>query len=102
MLLTLFPALCRINAKIGDLLLQVLTWEPNCHGLVCSGLSVGLVQRLAASLDQYIAKESSDKDLCKDSAALDQLLQVGRQLQAVLTAHALHVMSAEHLCLSCP
>ena len=44
--------------------------------MLANGLAVGLVQRLAVSLDQYIAKEGADKELCKDSATLDQLLQV--------------------------
>ena len=62
--------------SLGDMLLRLLAWEQNCHVLLATGLAVGLVQRLAASLDQYIAKESADKELCKDSATLDQLLQV--------------------------
>lgn len=62
--------------SLGDLLLRLLAWEQNCYVVLASGLAVGLLQRLAASLDQYIAKESADKELCKDSAALDQLLQV--------------------------
>ena len=56
--------------------MRLLTWEHNCYVLLANGLAVGLVQRLAASLDQYIASEDADKELCKDSAPLDQLLQV--------------------------
>lgn len=62
--------------SVGDMLLSLLAWEHNCYVLLANGLAVGLVQRLAASLDQYIAKEGADKELCKDSATLDHLLQV--------------------------
>lgn len=62
--------------SLGDILLRLLGWEQNCYILLASGLAVGLMQRLAASLDQYIADEGADKELCKESATLDQLLQV--------------------------
>ena len=61
---------------MGDILLRLLAWEQNCYTLLANGLAVGLVQRLAASLDQYIADEGADKELCKDSATLDRLLRV--------------------------
>ena len=62
--------------SLGDALLKLLAWEQNCYVLLANALAVGLLQRLAALLDQFMAKEGADKELCKDSAALDQLLQV--------------------------
>ena len=58
------------------MLLRLLTWEQNCYVLLASGLAAGLIQCLAAALDRYIATEGADKQLCKDCAAIDQLLQV--------------------------
>ena len=66
----------RLTTSLGDILLRLLAWEQNCYTLLANGLAVGLVQRLAASLDQYIADEGADKELCKDSATLDRLLRV--------------------------
>lgn len=66
----------RLNTSLGDSLLRLLAWEQNCYIVLANGLAVGLVQRLALSLDHYIAKEGADKELCKDSATLNQLLEV--------------------------
>lgn len=62
--------------SLGEALLRLLAWEQNCYVILANGLAAGLVQRLAASLDQYIANEGADKELCKNSTALDLLLQV--------------------------
>ncbi|KAL3152178.1 hypothetical protein ABBQ32_001269 [Trebouxia sp. C0010 RCD-2024] len=78
----------RLNMSLGDVLLRLLAWEENCYVVLANGLAEGLLQRLAALLDQYIAKEGTDKELCKDSAALDQLLQVACCIIAPLPGHA--------------
>ena len=59
------------------LLLKLLECEINCLAVMAGGHAVGLAKRVAALLDECIAKEGADKGCVPDSGRLDVLLQVG-------------------------
>ena len=59
---------------MGDVLLELLGWDSNCHALLASGHAVPLVQRLDTVLDNFV--DETDKSLGKLCPTLDTLLQV--------------------------